>query len=299
MHGVKFSLSGEIQTVPRGEIFALVRLLEKAAHLSCIHYVTDNLGLYDTYHAGPNSGYRNINCDLYSKIYSLIFEKAIQLSVTWMPSHLDTKTERPAHVMELDIQGNAHADTHCKDMARIVCVPLNVSAPVLYYYAIIKRIQHRLATILINLPHRDRPHKVRCPRHVFPLASAIADSTHVLFAQGNRQCCARCRSSFHVGDPHIKKWLATSCTAIGQSHDKPVPVCFDSIHLGRNNTHATHKLYVFRGLVFCNKCGMRSATQLNKLSKPCLPPTPYGEATIKSINACRLPYKVSRWPDGS
>ncbi len=54
---------------------------------------------------------------------------------------------------EIDIKGNRQADILAGIAAKRVCVPLNVSAPVLYYTSLVKRIQNRLATIVINLPH--------------------------------------------------------------------------------------------------------------------------------------------------
>ncbi len=37
---------------------------------------------------GPAHCINSNNCDLYEEIYSLTYDKAISLSVRWMPSHL-------------------------------------------------------------------------------------------------------------------------------------------------------------------------------------------------------------------
>ena len=77
-----------------------------------------------------------------------------------MPSHLDEEgkptKEIPNGVVvsETDIKGNKQADILAGIAAKRVCVPLNASAPILYYKSLVKRIQNRLAAILINLPYR-------------------------------------------------------------------------------------------------------------------------------------------------
>ncbi len=215
-----------------------------------------------------------------------------------MPSHLDTKTVRPSNVTDIDVKGNCHADKLAGDIARQLCVPLNVSAPVLYYHQLAKRIQHRLATILIHLPSRNKNklYKQSIPRQ--HLSTAIAESNHIMHEERGRIRCARCRRSYHLGDPKVKAWLAASCPGIGADHDKPVPLKHDSIHLGRNNSHPhTHNIYIFKGLIYCNTCGARGISHFNKLSHPCDPPSDFGLATLKAINSGRLPPNVTHWPD--
>ncbi len=87
-YGVHCNLPGEIQTVPRGEIYALYLLLELASPLSTLDYVTDNEGLYNIYTKGPKHSQATNNCDLYKQIHQLAHEKAISFTVRWMPSHL-------------------------------------------------------------------------------------------------------------------------------------------------------------------------------------------------------------------
>ena len=87
--GASFSLRGEIQTVPRGEHFALVYLLKKASHPTEIDYVTNNKGLFDTSNAAPPQGSKSINCYLYSMIFIVTVQKAKGLTVRWTPSHTE------------------------------------------------------------------------------------------------------------------------------------------------------------------------------------------------------------------
>ncbi len=87
--GASFPLPGSVQTVPRAKIFALVVLVQNAPCMAILEYITDNKGLYDTFSKGPKAGARATNSDLYDDIFNLTIEKAIRLSVRWMPSHMD------------------------------------------------------------------------------------------------------------------------------------------------------------------------------------------------------------------
>ncbi len=78
---------------------------------------------------------KSVNCDLYKIVWQLLYDKAIRLSVKWMASHLLDQPNKGVYTgfsLE-DIQGNAHADTLADEAAVSTCVPLNVSAPFIYY----------------------------------------------------------------------------------------------------------------------------------------------------------------------
>ena len=65
LFGVHCNLPGDVQTVPRGEIYALYLLLQLASPMATIDYVTDNEGLYDVYNKGPKFSQTTNNCDLF------------------------------------------------------------------------------------------------------------------------------------------------------------------------------------------------------------------------------------------
>ena len=143
-----FPLSGPVQTAPRAEIFCPEWLVDKAEALFDIHYVTDNQGLYTTFNKGPQAGSVSSNADLYNTMFDVIYDKALRVKVTWMPSHLTDKDERPAFVSSVDLKGNSYADEECMLAATSARLPLNVTAPIIYYYTLVRRIQKRLATIV-------------------------------------------------------------------------------------------------------------------------------------------------------
>ncbi len=215
-----------------------------------------------------------------------------------MPSHLTPEEERPSSVSELDLKGNSWADTKAGDIAREVALPLNVSALVIYYYHLIERVQKRLTTIITLLPGRPKHKRAHVPKMVKPsLDTLIAQSNHVAYIQGSRVKCARCLNSFNKHDTTVSHFLATSCSARGSSSDRPVPMKHESIHIGRRTIHHSHSIHTFRGLIYCNNCGMRSSTELHNLNKQCMPPTEYGMQTKLALSNGKLPPKLTRWPD--
>ncbi|MDP6586066.1 MAG: hypothetical protein QF535_15560, partial [Anaerolineales bacterium] len=87
VHGAHFNLPGAIQTVTRGELFALVVLLRFLEPLSSIEFVTDNFNVYRTFKGGPAAGINSANCDLYEEAFRITYDRAIQVNIRWMPSH--------------------------------------------------------------------------------------------------------------------------------------------------------------------------------------------------------------------
>ena len=63
--GASFNLPGEVQTVGRGELFALWYLAEQLQVNSDISFITDNLNVHDTFHKGSIAARNSNNCDLW------------------------------------------------------------------------------------------------------------------------------------------------------------------------------------------------------------------------------------------
>ncbi len=71
LYGASFNLPGKIQTVGRGEAYALVYLIDRAKADSHIDFVTDNKGVYIIVSKGPVAGSKSLNSDLYAHIFSV------------------------------------------------------------------------------------------------------------------------------------------------------------------------------------------------------------------------------------
>ena len=104
VYAAHYPLPGEVQTVARGELLALVVLLRFATPLAEIDFVTDNKGVFDKYNSGPKKAKLSSNCDLYHELFQLIFKKCLFVTVRWMPSHLSPEDPRPLGVSEVDVK---------------------------------------------------------------------------------------------------------------------------------------------------------------------------------------------------
>ena len=69
LFAASFPLPGPIQTVARGELFALVEFIKQVRQMSDIVFVTDNKGVFDKFNAGPKEQCRSLNCDLYHELF--------------------------------------------------------------------------------------------------------------------------------------------------------------------------------------------------------------------------------------
>ena len=86
--------------------------------------------------------------------------------------------------------------------------------------------------------------------------------------------------------------MKSYCNVItgGPLHDK-------FIHVGNQFVHHSHKLNMFKGFVYCGKCGYRrGATQVRLLAKPCSPPGLAGIRTLEAIRDGKLPPGLEEWP---
>jgi hypothetical protein len=239
-----------------------------------------------------NGGYKKAtmscsNCDLYYELFQLIQAKRLKVSVKWMPSHLkdkNCKKIRPDHVSDLDICGNDLADKYAEESAVEAQVPSKVASECLFHYSLVKRIQWRIITVISNLPDRKFCKTVRTVKeHTQDLDDVFNKSKHDLTRDKDRYSCRNCLENFNAKDKSFMHWLSGNCARI-PSRNKPTP--FDGlIHIGNQNIHHSHNMFIHQMVKICSKCGCKSGdTVLKKLALPCEPPTEYGLASLAAIH---------------
>ena len=180
-------------------------------------------------------------------------------------------------------------------------VPLQVSTDVVYYYSLVKKVQKRIIAIIQHLPERSKKQTVLTQKELRPkLDDLMNESKHVLVRHDGRIHCKVCLSGFSESDPLLKSWMSSACTVEHTtlaSHNRPVPIYDNFIHIGNQFVHHTHKLNVYRGLIYCGKCGYRQGTnQIRNLAKTCEPGAG-GARNLEAIQDGRLPHGLDRWPD--
>jgi hypothetical protein len=115
-----------------------------------------------------------------------------------MPSHTkDHKHKMVCGVSDFDILANDLADSMADAAAARFQLPKAVYSTPIHYYKLIKRIQRRLATILINLPERkvERfPEPEPIPR--VRLSQLLKETKHCIVYSSNRVTCNACMNSF-------------------------------------------------------------------------------------------------------
>ena len=297
-------LPGSVQTVPRGELFALVITAELVNDGATVDFVTDNWGVFTSFNKGPKFCSTTNNCDLFKSLFKTIYDKALAFTVRWMPSHLlehPKKTVASGVSLE-DLYGNDAADKQAtiaaKDAAR--AIPLDVAKDIIFNRRLVTRIQLRLTTIMMHLPNRPKQPK-KPVQHRVSLDSLIDETTHTILEEDKHVKCIACLSSFSKKDPNLKRWLCTACphsVSVDSSvQDKPMQLSKSNLHIGKTLAHHTHNLCVVRGLVYCSKCGCRAGSQvLKNMVLPCSPPTDYGQQSLDAIKSGTLPPNLTHWP---
>lgn len=213
-----------------------------------------------------------------------------------MPSHLNESDSRPEGVSLLDIRGNDFADNYAKQASRLVQVSLTTARKCIHYYNLVKKIQHRLAAIIQNLPDRKKYMTVRTVKETQKvLETKIHESAHNVTKIGGRYTCINCKNSFLQTDTSLQEWLQTSCSILPTTN-RPTSIDNDALHIGNLSIHSSHKLATHRGLVYCKRCGSRVGTCLQNLAKVCAPPGSYGKLSLKAINDDNLPPNLDSWP---
>lgn len=280
--------------------------MRQLCRLAQVVFVTDNANVSNIYNKGKTSAMNSANCDLYCELFDLLKTMDIDLQVRWMPSHLGTgkSDPRPDFVSHYDVLANDQADEHAKAAAQTAQLPKPVATNYIYYVSLVVRIQKRLATILLNLPPRQREKEEKSmPVPRMKLDDLLANTSHNVVNLVNRIRCTKCLNSFSLTDPACKAWLQLSCSPAGVSicslnpTHAPKPLT-EPIHIGNQVSQMSHKMASYRGFIYCTQCGSRAGeNQIRNLAKQCAPPTNTGEYTLKCISDGRLPPGLTAWPD--
>jgi len=293
--GVHTNLPGQVQTVGRGECYALFILVRSLPNLADCEFVTDNFNVFKNFNGGPSHAVNCSDCDLYDKIFKIIQTKQIHLSVRWIPSHLkDGIKVRPDNVSDLDIEANDKADELAGEAAARCTIPQSIAINHIYYVHLVKNIQERLATILLCLPHRDAVKSCKEPKIKIDKMQLIEESQHDIKIIDNRYYCSKCQSSFAAGDCSTKHWLCASCPGKPQIAAHRPEKIIDIVHRGNSSSHVSHDLYNYKGLIFCNKCGAYGIEHFCNIANECPGQTQAGARLRKKIDSGILPTQISR-----
>ena len=216
-----------------------------------------------------------------------------------MPSHLqdkmsaDSDFQLPSFVSLNDVKGNQWADDLAGQSATSHELPLNITTPYIYHKNLIKRIQKRLTVILCSLPNRPKHiPKVKVPSDSFDTCCNL--SRHVIYDVDHKHIgCARCKQVRNKSNVGIRLWLGSDCQPREASWDRPIPLVNEFVQIGKLSIHHTHKVYSFKNIYYCIKCGSYASNKLRKLAAECKPRTSAGQLFLDKLNKGILPPHTS------
>ena len=314
--GLMSCLPGEVQTIPRGELFAICFAVCKVKSGPLV-IVSDSLVNVDLFRGSRTNALNSTNADLFKQMYDHIDKfEALTVEVIWVPSHLDIakksnkmRDKLPFGFIAEYGWGNALADFLAERAAARCQLDVNIARSVRYQHSLVRRIQSRFVTILQNMPPRKKVitsvvEAVKPDVPAFDIKSAIACSSHsiVSAADGTTLSCRGCGARVSTLAGLCKDWLATSCAApfnISNVLRYQQKQLGNSIQVGSSMTHPSHRIRIFRGLLFCKVCGARGPSKLVNLSEPCVAARAgsYGRANLNAIKQGKKPQGLVAWPD--
>ena len=209
-------------------------------------------------------------------IFHEILSKNLTVTINWVQGHLDTKDGKqwfPPLWRALNIGADHFADLAAKKFE----LPTDITIAVQINCELAVRIQKRLVHILCSFPKSPRKTLDPKPRVLRPVSVPLEDeaakSMHQLIwnEQNKSWRCTRCGAVGAKSSQTVRPWLAAKCHPVPSDAKGPVPVPIGMPHLiGSGIPHATHALYFYRGITFCDKCGSYASVAISAaLTKVC------------------------------
>ena len=244
-------------------------------------------------------------------LFSIIDRNSIRLDLVWTKAHWSPDIQHLYDPHPIDVIGNYIADS-LAELAASRCQVLHQDAcDLLCYYSLVRKIQARaLAILSAVIPSQTvvpKPKSSSGPRaqRQLTLGASVLTTNHVFSVLGPGAWCHRCAQRAPVGTVQLRAWLSTPCIPdksfalsyfSGKTRPAPLPTG-KTVQVGWQTLHSSHKLMVYRGLIFCGVCGYYASKRALRL---------VGECTERGVNARRralhlrqgiLPSGVGSWPN--
>lgn len=96
LYNISMPLPGNIQTVPRAELMAVLVTVTNIEYFGTIDFFTDSEITKNTYYKGKHRAKHANNADRWTELFQIIDTKNIDLRLYWMPSHTADNPEKKA-----------------------------------------------------------------------------------------------------------------------------------------------------------------------------------------------------------
>jgi hypothetical protein len=299
--GAWFPLVGELQTVPRAELYAIYMVVAKVSQ-GVIFIVSDSEVNVNLFAKTKHHACSSINGDLWRAIFEHLETKPITLKLYWVPGHLDkTVAKAKSRVPDVHFLLNHCADHFADRAALEEELGMHLASRVLYYGKLVGKIQRRLVRVIVS--HTE---KISYERKTFqPIAPAptindlVEASPHNLELQDNVYRCLDCSGAVSRSSPTIKNWLKAKCAALPFDDRKqmvPIPQ-FHVVQIGNTIPHSTHTLASYRGIICCTICGAYGVKKCKLLAEECkLHCTASTQHALDKLRLGLLPASCKGWP---
>ena len=268
LRGLSCPLPGEVQTVPRAELYGFFTVVRNVSH-GLVEIVSDSKVNVDIYNKGRETALKATNYDIWQEIFKHIDTKTLSVKISWVQGHLDTK-ESKYWFSDSDFLHNFYADILADEAADRCQLPGEVYGDIVFNIRLVKRIQNRIIHIIkskAKTAFDKKPKKEPLPS----LESEAENSMHLLTQSTKYWFCVACNITFMKSYPGIRAWMRSPCAPLDED-DSVFPVRVKPwmhVRKAKLSPHFSHELYTFQKVLFCSKCGNLGAQRLKKLFTPC------------------------------
>ena len=300
---------GLSQTVPRGELYAILAVVERVKPGETT-VSTDSLVNVHSYHKGRQACMQAENSDLWCQIFSLLDSRGIVLTLKWVKGHADdVDTFLKYSVTPQDLIGNMFADMLADCAADRYQVFPQDALSLRWHYATIRLIQARAVCILSTVMEARVPHVPVSNRQgseqPLTIGASILRSQHRFVSMGRVLHCSKCLQHSPADVNGKRRWLSSPCVvdklavlSVTMGSTKPASVPSGRVvRVGHATLHFSHLLVVYRGLFYCSKCGYTASAKAQKLVARCDEVTHEGIQRVLRLKAGKLPSGLKSWPN--
>ena len=276
-------LPGEKQTVPRGELYAILEALVNLMLNAKAAITTDSKVNADLYRDGKTAAVDSTNGDLWSDVFEVIESKNLQIDIVWSKGHPNEEALAKYSISYKQAFGNVVADALAQRGAKENMMLEEDRFAVKWHLDLVHRIQQRAVVILSAVCSRCRNVRtLSTTQATMPQLSSAAhamQSSHTITALGRSLFCSKCHQRSAPGAQAARSWLATMCSpnrilqatyTAGTVRPSRIPPN-QAVRVGHRTVHPSHDLMVHQGLHFCRKCGAFASKRLLSLAEQCDP----------------------------
>ena len=263
------ALPGARQSVPRSELFALIRALENPEMRTLpMHLYTDHQNWVRRFEQGKSdaSARRRLQShqDLWMRFWQAYDSRpaTAKVGMWWVNAHVKSWLDMNPSLPPQAYEGNRLADLLADEAAAVAQLPAWIAKEVKEKEEMSQALQRRFVAITARIidkfrwdPCKMKPRKVPQRYQLKDFVEAWQDSEHEPEQKGRRLHCTVCWAR-STGSKTA--WLKTTCTRSPGNEAAGGP----------HTSHTLQKLA--QGTIFCNVCGVWATRRWDLIKQACV-----------------------------